>query len=137
MVQPTAPTLLSVDPNTIGAAYGQNPYAASMNSDSQAAQAGINSANMALMGMGAQSSAMGGQSASSLYPSYPNSYGLGSQNPMAAIPSFNTPQNTAGFTAPAPAAQVAPVSSSQSAAASDPSSRGFNPWSLQGESNVR
>lgn len=127
-MEPTAPNFLSVDPTALGQSYGTNPYAAMLGSDSAAATSGINQANQQMNNMGMQSQAFGGASQSSAYPSYPNSYGLGSQNPMSgyqpAAPTQAAPM--LGSTAPAPTTSTV-----------DPSSRGFNPWSLQGESNAR
>lgn len=74
--------------------------------------------------------------ASAAYPSFANSYGIGSQNP------FGTPT-----TDPA-AAAVAPVNQQGTGGAASPATsssdgdptnvnRGFNPWSMVGEANVR
>ncbi len=62
------------------------------------------------------------------YPSYPNQFGLGSQNPNSG---FGTPTPQSGDSGTAFASTPITVNTP------DTTSRGANPWSFIGESNAR
>lgn len=100
-----------MDPTTL------NPYMLQMQQD-QAAQGPLMQQ--------AQTSMLGAGQAMSSYPSYPNQYGLGSQNPASGQ----------GQAAPG-TSYGAPPQPQLTQNAQDNTSRGFNPWSLIGESNAR
>lgn len=128
--QPTAPTLLTMDMNTLSSAYGSNPYTAQATSDGNAANAQMQQVSSQMGGLQSQYSGMGGTSAPGAYPTYQNSFGLGSGAPMgqAAPPAAATPGAASN-----PSYMAEPLTTAQP----DASSRGFNPWSLAGESNSR
>lgn len=102
--------------------YGSNPWEFMLNQDSQAATQNTAQANQNIGALTEQMGNYGGNG--SAYPAMQNSYGLGNtgQQPQA-IPG----------TASNPSYQTQPMNVTMP----DSASRGFNPWSLQGESNAR
>ena len=118
--------LASSDPTQSAA----NPYASLMSSnDTASAEAQMAQAVAALGQQSQQYAGYGAQipTGTSSYPSYPNSYGLGSQNPMSGMSTQAVPQTGQS----GPSYSLTPPSTT----ATTTNSNGFNPWSMQGESN--
>lgn len=101
--------------------YGTNPWQV----DDVTGQMQAGTQNLQNMGAAAQNYS----NASSPYPTLPNSAGLGSQN------AFQPPQSS---NVGAPSLQANPqTGGSPLYTPPDAGSRGFNPWSLQGEAMSR
>lgn len=94
--------------------YGSNPWSSQAGSQQNQYMASASAAAMPNQGQGYQNLQTQLQQYQSQYPSFPNSMGLGSQVPY---------QSTAQ-------PQQAPLEPTNT-------SRGFNPWSLQGEALSR
>ncbi len=110
MTQPTNPWAVTSDT--------KNPYLAGFDSATDSALSGIPQVQKNIEGMQGQMN--------SQYPTYPNPYGIGSgssQGDTGAVP--GTASNPNYLTKPV------------SVTVPDSASRGFNPWSLTGESNAR
>lgn len=78
--------------------------------------------------LGSDAAQIQAQSQPKGYPAYGNQYGLGGQ--------ISPPSSTGASTSPTPP-QNGGASQGVTANVPDTSSRGFNPWSIQGESNAR
>lgn len=110
--------------------FGSNPWDTQLSGDMNA-QASLNqNAQMNATNLTNQATAMGASTAPGMttsngsnYPAMSNSYGLGSSINSPTMPVGNSGNNYAQN----------PINISMP----DSSSRGFNPWSLTGESNAR
>lgn len=102
--------------------YGPNPWGQMLGGDTQAQMQGTQQANQNIGALQGQMGNYGGDA--SAYPAMQNSYGLGNMGQQpSAIPG----------SASNPSYQTQPINITMP----DSGSRGFNPWSLQGESNAR
>jgi hypothetical protein len=100
----------------------KNPWMDVASSDATMAQEGIQQGQGKIESMQGQLESY--QQQSGAYPSFPNSGGFGSQNPFAG-----TPEEQGKPSMNVPSQNSSPLP--------DSGSRGFNPWSLEGEANVR
>lgn len=98
--------------------YGDNPWAGGYQNATEAGYTNTEQANQNIGALQGQMGVYGGDG--SKYPAMQNSYGLGDTGPTPG-----TASNPNYLTQP------------MSVTMPDSSSRGFNPWSLQGESNAR
>lgn len=111
-------------PQAPGYVGQQNPYA----STNPNAQAPINTAPQQNYNY---STGQYDPSSASSYPTYPNDAGVGSQAPFSGSTQTPTTPMAGSSSNPGYLAQSINVQ------VPDTSSRGFNPWSLTGESNAR
>lgn len=102
--------------------YGANPWGNMVSADTAAVGQNTQQANQNIGALTEQMGNYGGDGSS--YPAMQNSYGLGNygQQPTAIPGSASNPSY-----------QTQPMN----VVMPDSASRGFNPWSLQGESNAR
>lgn len=104
---------------------GTNPWAINAQADQSAATEGIQGGLQNISDLQSQAAPLMGA-----YPTFPNTYGIGSQSAFGgAQPPAQSPQQSLQINTGA--------QPPQSPTPPDTGSRGFNPWSLQGESNAR
>ncbi len=96
-----------------------NPWSATMGQDQMSQMQGTNQANQNINNLKGQMGNYAGDA--NAYPTMSNAYGIGQQ--PSAVPGQ----------AAAPSFQAQPLTTTMP----DSGSRGFNPWSLAGESNAR
>lgn len=101
--------------------FGSNPWAGQYGQDSVTSMNAQGTAAKNVSTLQNQMSAFSGDGSS--YPAMQNSFGLGASNTPGAIPG----------SASSPGFGATPINITMP----DSGSRGFNPWSLQGESNAR